>query len=280
MSANYISWEDAVHWLRSRPEQKKLVYHCYYDDPIEKAADRFYNSEEWHAVFQILRSHLPGKVLDIGAGRGISTYAFARLGCSVTSLEPDPSPLVGSQAIRQLFSVTGLPVTIVEEAGEQLPFAEASFDIVYGRAVFHHARDLKRFCSEAHRVLKPGGIFLMSREHVISQKKDLNSFLNAHPLHSLYGGENAFLLDEYTDAICSSGLNILKTIGPYESVINYAPMTDKEFSQMVASAFVKFLGKKPCAWLAGQHFFVKWQGRRLSLKCDHPGRLYTFWARK
>jgi len=66
-----MNWEEAVLWLRSQPEKKELVYHCYYDDPIESAAERFYNSEEWDAVQKLLKPYLPGKILDIGAERNL-----------------------------------------------------------------------------------------------------------------------------------------------------------------------------------------------------------------
>lgn len=280
MNDNYISWEEAVRWLRDNPEQQELVRYCYYDDPIEKAADRFVESEEWQAILRLLASKLPSSVLDIGAGRGISSYAFAKCGCSVTALEPDPSPLVGTNAIRELFSKSGLSVTIVEERGESLPFADDEFDIVYGRAVFHHAGDLKEFCAEAQRVLKPGGVFLMTREHVISQKEDLQSFLKSHPLHHLYGGENAYLLEEYTEAIQSSGLRNLGVIGPFESPINYAPMTIDEHRQMIAGRYAGFLGQGIARRLTDWPMFTKWCNHRLSLNCNVPGRLYAFEATK
>ena len=42
------------------------------------------------------------QALDLGAGRGISSYALAREGWQVTALEPDPSMLIGAGAIRSL----------------------------------------------------------------------------------------------------------------------------------------------------------------------------------
>ncbi|MFM9158921.1 MAG: class I SAM-dependent methyltransferase, partial [Dolichospermum sp.] len=94
MNAKLITWEEAVQSLRNQPLQKELVRYCYYDDPLESAAERFAQSEEWDAVTQLLKQKIPGQVLDIGAGRGISSYAFAKAGCSVTALEPDSSNLV------------------------------------------------------------------------------------------------------------------------------------------------------------------------------------------
>jgi hypothetical protein len=68
-------------------------------------------------------------------------------------------------------------------------------------------------------------LFLAVREHVISKRDDLQAFLSSHPLHALYGGENAFLLTEYQSAIRGGGLRIVHSIGPYENAVNYWPAT-------------------------------------------------------
>ena len=63
------TWEQAVLWLRSQPQRQDLVRACYYDDPLYEAAERFRQSGEWQATARLVRRWLPGKVLDLGAGR-------------------------------------------------------------------------------------------------------------------------------------------------------------------------------------------------------------------
>jgi ubiquinone/menaquinone biosynthesis C-methylase UbiE len=274
------TWEQAVCWLREQPEKQELVRCCYYDDPLESAAQRFSNSEEWLAVKNLLSQYIPGKVLDLGAGRGISSYAFAKLGCSVTALEPDSSPLVGAQAIQSLVDSTQLPIQIIQEYGETLPFEDNTFDIVYGRAVLHHAYDLKKLCQETARVLKPGGVLIATREHIISKKEDLPLFLASHPLHFLYGGENAYLLQEYLEAIETARLKLQKAIAPFECVINYAPMTQQDFSNLIKSVLAPIIGDKLGNWLANNETVQKFCGWYQSQKSDTPGRHYSFIAIK
>ena len=260
-----MSWEEAVQWLRSQSDQREFVRACYYDDPLEESAERFNISTEWRAVKDILSDVKPGKALDVGAGRGISSYALARDGWSVTSLEPDNSPIVGNGAIKQLIK-GNLDITIVDEYGETLPFEENSFDLVYGRAVLHHADDLDKFCQEMLRVLKPGGMFLACREHVISKESDLKTFLDSHPLHSLYGGENAFLLKDYINAIQNSGIILKKIYNPYQSDINLYPLTVKSLKQRLA----RKIGFLPGVLIPS--VLVHWLG----LLSQVPGRLYSF----
>lgn len=280
MNDKLISWEQAVTWLRSQPAQEELIKHCYYDDPIESAAERFSRSQEWLAVQNLLRGYSLGKVLDLGAGRGISSYAFAKAGSSVTALEPDPSSLVGAKAIRSLVDKTHVAIQTVEEYGETLPFTADTFDVVYGRAVLHHAQDLSKLCQEACRVLKPKGTFIATREHVISRPGDLGSFLQSHPLHNLYGGENAYLLAEYTNAIKKAGLKLKKVIGPYQSVVNYAPMTEQEFQAKFVSSIAAYCGSKLAQAIATNKNMQQLYGWLLSQKSDYPGRHYSFLAIK
>lgn len=216
------TWEQAVVWLREQLDQEALVKACYFDDPLIDAVRRYSESAEWQAVREFL-SGKTGLALDFGAGRGISSYALARDGWRVTALEPDSSPVVGAGAIRALVAETGLPIDVVEQRAESMPFEDNAFDLVYGRQILHHATDLQSLCGEAFRVLRRGGIFIATREHVIDRAEDLPAFLAAHPLHRYYGGEHAFMLKEYISAIRSCGFKLTRVLKPFASPINYHP---------------------------------------------------------
>ena len=98
METKNLSWEQAVEWLRNQPEKNDLVKACYFDDPLVDAAERFYQSLEWtelRKLFPIKK----GRALDLGAERGIASYALAKDDWQVSALEPDPSDLVGAGAI-------------------------------------------------------------------------------------------------------------------------------------------------------------------------------------
>lgn len=279
-----LTWEQAVQWLREQPDQQELVRACYYDDPLIEAAKRFAASDEWLAVCTFLPRR-PGHALDLGAGRGISSYALARAGWLVTALEPDPSVLVGAGAIRALTEQATLPLTVIEEYGERLPFEDGTLDLVYGRQVLHHARDLDLLCREAARVLKPGGRLIATREHVISRRADLPIFLDSHPLQKLYGGENAFLLSDYTRAITLGGLRLRAVWGPFDSVINYFPMTRPQWREMCLRPVSRRLGRRGANLLGSDRhplgqWLLGWLARRASRLDQTPGRLYSFVAEK
>lgn len=278
-SQRFYTWEEAVSWLIDQPEHQELAKSCYYDQPHQIAADRYWQSTEWQAICKFLPEQ-PGNALDIGAGNGISSYALAKDGWQVTSLEPDPSDLVGVGAIHKLAEANHLPITVTQEFGENLPFPDANFDFVFARQVLHHAQDLSKLCSEIRRVLKPGGTFIAVRDHVISKPEDLPRFLAVHPLHKLYGGENAFLLSDYISAMQQAGLIVKRVIKPFDNVINYAPRSQDGLKTEFRQRFQRFpLGQIFADILLHDLCFpIFAQG--ISYFDHRPGRLYSFIARK
>ncbi|HLI09784.1 MAG TPA: bifunctional 2-polyprenyl-6-hydroxyphenol methylase/3-demethylubiquinol 3-O-methyltransferase UbiG [Ktedonobacteraceae bacterium] len=94
--------------------------------------------------------------LDVGCGGGLLAEEFARLGCKVTGIDPSEHSLATARAHAQQ---SGLDINYLSGMGEHLPFADASFAIVYCCDVLEHVSDLEQVISEIARVLKPGGIF-------------------------------------------------------------------------------------------------------------------------
>jgi SAM-dependent methyltransferase len=272
-AAGEHTWEDAVRSLVGDPTQRELVEACYFDLPLAGAARRYAASPEWAAMRQVIGA--PGGVaLDIGAGNGIVSYALAQEGWTVIAVEPDPSALVGAGAIRALATEVGVGIEVRQGFGEQLPVADSEAKLVIARQVLHHARDLAAFAREIARVLAPGGRFVSTRDHVISGPEQLQPFLNSHPLHRHYGGENAFTRVQYIAALKGAGLSIEREIGSLESVINYAPYTP----ETLAAEIVRRLGPLggPAGVVLRLPLLLGPMLRLISAIDRRPGRLVSF----
>ena len=234
-----MTWEEIVLQIRKDPNYQALVMNAYFDADLRLNVDRFSNSEEFHETIKILSHYFPNleekKVLDLGAGNGISALSFALTGAQVYASEPDPSDTIGAGAIRELESIykTGR-VRVFQDSGENLSFQENFFDIVYVRQALHHAKDICQFVAECTRVLKSGGLLITVRDHLVYDEHDKQWFLDNHPLHKFYGGENAYTLDMYRKSFTSAGLKIVRTLKHFDSVINYFPDSSQYVNEIKA----------------------------------------------
>lgn len=96
-------------------------------------------------------------ILDLGSGVGNFVVACRNQGLRAFGVEPD--------RIGQNSSVTALGIAsrrldsapFAAAVGEQLPFADSTFDLVVMDQVIEHVANQKCVLTEALRVLKPGG---------------------------------------------------------------------------------------------------------------------------
>ena len=290
-----MTWEEIIIQIRKQPEFSELVEKAYLDADLVLNINRFKSSDEYSETKKIISSHFASfpakKILDIGSGNGISAVSFALDGYEVTAVEPDKSETVGSGAIRWLKERHHLSnLSVLDSFGEELPFQDNWFDMVYIRQAMHHARDLKKFISEAARVLKKGGLFLTIRDHVVYNEKDKQWFLENHVLQKFYGGENAFTLKEYKSAMKSAGIEIKKVLKYFDSPINYFPEKKETVTAKTKSRdewMRASLRKKLPSFLSSRKLIAGLYSRYINYKLGEavneneiPGRMYSFIAVK
>lgn len=96
------------------------------------------------------------RALEIGAGTG---YFGLNLALDGTVARPAASDI--SQGMLDTLSASARALDIEVETAcceaAELPFGDASFDLVFGHAVLHHLPDLDAAFAELARVLRPGG---------------------------------------------------------------------------------------------------------------------------
>ena len=105
--------------------------------------------------------------LEVGSGGGILTEEICKMGFATTGVEPADESLATA---RNHAKAEGLPITYDKGTGEQLPYPDQSFDVVFCCDVLEHVRDLPKVISEISRVLKPGGVFMTHSTEPLSAK--------------------------------------------------------------------------------------------------------------
>jgi ubiquinone/menaquinone biosynthesis C-methylase UbiE len=86
-------------------------------------------------------------VLDIGTGTGLFAEAFAQHGLAVSGVDINPEMLIAAH----IFVPRG---DFRKSTAEVLPFADASFDLVFMGLLLHESDDQLQVLSEARRVAR------------------------------------------------------------------------------------------------------------------------------
>ncbi len=115
------------------------------------------------------------RVLDIGAGEGQLSRLAAGLGASLV-VGVDPTRAQVAEAARR----SGGPVYARGQA-EALPIADRSFDAAVACLVFEHIDAMDTAVTEAARMLRDGGRFLLFLNHPLLQTPD-SSWIDDHIL--------------------------------------------------------------------------------------------------
>ena len=115
-----------------------------------------YHYEKLHHLVRLV--HFDGyrdrTVLDVGCGAGVDLARFAKGGADVTGVDVSTSAI---DLARTNFAQQGLRGRFDVANGEQLPFADNSFDLVFAHGVVQYTAHPQRLVEECRRVLKPGG---------------------------------------------------------------------------------------------------------------------------
>ncbi len=120
--------------------------------------DVFFKSDDLARLVQIADPQPEMLALDIGTGGGAVALRLSPLVKSVVASDYTPAML---EAARQRIAPDAPNALFSGADAENLPFADASFDLITCRIAAHHFPDPFRFVQEVSRCLKPGGVFAL-----------------------------------------------------------------------------------------------------------------------
>src|SRR2546422_259546 len=123
------------------------------------------------AVLRKIRELAPqvrGAYLDIGAGHGdliclvSREFAVSATACDYTG---------------ELMRVPGMKVDVVDLNTDALPYPDAAFDLVTCTEVIEHLEHYRQTIREIFRILKPGGLFVLTTPNVLNLRSRIRYLL-------------------------------------------------------------------------------------------------------
>jgi 2-polyprenyl-3-methyl-5-hydroxy-6-metoxy-1,4-benzoquinol methylase len=181
-------------------------------EPAWKAEEERYA----YAREVLLRAYPPpAKLIELGAAPGVQSIALARCGYHVTAIDLGEAPdtwgdeLEGIAAhnekgsMESAFERAGVDLILWDLERVPFPLADESFDIILLTEVLEHLRDYPlRTLIEARRILKPGGILLLTTPNAASLQNRVRLALG-HTVHTplrdwMFGLPHARHAREYT----------------------------------------------------------------------------------
>jgi ubiquinone/menaquinone biosynthesis C-methylase UbiE len=160
------------------------------------------------------------RLLDMGCGNGAYTTVLAKGFSEVHAVDIEPARL---EEFRK--QVNGDPkFHIVDGTAERLEFPDNYFDVITAVEVLEHVVDLEQAVNEAHRVLRPGGAFLVScpnrlfplETHTVALTPNHHyparfiPFLPyVKPLHRRFATARNFTTADLHDLMCPRGFEVV-----------------------------------------------------------------------
>jgi SAM-dependent methyltransferase len=108
-------------------------------------------------VLELADKEPRGVALDLAAGQGPLSYALHKKGFNVTATEVFPEQFKAPD-------VRCVKVNL----NEKTPFEDASFDLVLAVEIIEHLEAPRGFLREIHRILKPGGLVIVTTPNISS----------------------------------------------------------------------------------------------------------------
>jgi len=133
---------------------------AYYDAYWTQADDTFD-----HERLELLASRVRAgeKVLEVDCGPGVLAKKMRERGADVTATD------LSSVAVQRARD-KGIPAQQVDIDTQDLPFADATFDVVVSNSAIEHRFFHERSFGECARVLKPGGRFIVCLPNIAHWK--------------------------------------------------------------------------------------------------------------
>ena len=166
-------------------------------EKVEKTRERIFGenfeSKEEYLIFlrhmfehKVAIKNIPQDsfVLDIGCGEGYGTNSLSKHVKKIVGMDVDNDTLIDASN-----KYKSENCTFKLYNGTNIPYDDGTFDVVVSFHVIEHVQDDLNFVSEIYRVLKDGGVFIVSTPNKTFRVKKNGKLFNEFHIREYYSFE-------------------------------------------------------------------------------------------
>jgi len=182
-------------------------------------------------LLRLLEGETPGRLLDVGCAGGELAALLVARGWRVDGAEAEPALVEAARA-------RGIDARAVDLDRAPLPWPAGAFEAVVAAEVIEHVVDTDHLLAEMVRVLRPGGVLVVTTPNLASLENRLRLLLGRYPMWMDVGVEGTGHLRYYTPRmlrhqLARHGLRVERHVG------NWVPLVPQ-----------RFLDDRTAPWLA------------------------------
>nr|MDO8061628.1 class I SAM-dependent methyltransferase [Candidatus Freyrarchaeum guaymaensis] len=161
--------------------------------------------------YKLLEGEKPGRILDGGCLAGGAMLPLMASGWECYGVElSDAYKVAVQRGVRCL----------QHDVREGLPFDDGFFDVVWAEEIIEHLLDTDAFLDEVHRVLRTGGVLILSTPNLASMANRLRLLAGKYPKYVQYSNEGVGHVRYYTAGVLKSqlkrhGFTVEKIVGNF-----------------------------------------------------------------
>jgi SAM-dependent methyltransferase len=182
-------------------------------------------------IRHLLREEEAGQLLDVGCSSGAVSFPLLAEGWTVYGMDLWLPPLIQASA-------SGIRA-VIGNVAESLPFVSGTLDAVLAGEIIEHVVDTDALLIEIHRVLRPGGVLVLTTPNLASLDNRVRLLLGMYPKWVDYSlGEGQGHVGSYTPSV------IRRQLGQHGFVV------ERHVGNIVPLFPQRVLNHLPEPWLA------------------------------
>lgn len=194
------------------------------------------DDEHLHKILSYLNITPHSKILDLGTGSGFLAFPVAQSNPESTVVGLDIAVRTLAQN-REKASAMGLShLNFVDYDGMNLPIEDNTFDYVVTRYALHHFPDIEKTFFEIRRILKTGGILIISDP--APNEIDVIRFVDIFMQMKDDGHVKFYLKSEFMDLAYKHGFQLVDS---FDSEIRFPSDRTGKYLQIVDSIDEKII---------------------------------------